>query len=117
MTIDELLADHTAPVVALVGELRAIVLDEVPDAIERVHPGWHAIGFHHPWAGYLGGIFPRQAHVELLFEHGRALPDPTGFLTKHGTQTASALLRPGDDIDPEVIGRLLDAAIEHRLQR
>jgi hypothetical protein len=67
--------------------VREVVLGADPDLSEHVYRGWSGVGFRHPEAGYVCGIFPRDGHVELLFEHGAALPDPDGILCGEGAQT------------------------------
>ena len=52
----------------------------MPDAIEVGYGGWRAIGYRHPRAGYLFGIFLSDSDVKLFFEHGGMLPDPAGLL-------------------------------------
>ena len=76
MTPDELLAEHSPEVEALGQRIRAFFHATVPEASEKAYPGWHGIGYRHPVAGYLGGIFPQHGHVRLLFEFGVLLPDP-----------------------------------------
>jgi hypothetical protein len=56
----------------------------VPDASEAGYGGWRAIGYRHPRAGYLFGIFLSDNDVKLFFEHGGMLPDPTGLLRGGG---------------------------------
>jgi len=60
--------------------LREIALQAVPDATEHGYGGWRAIGYRHPRAGYLFGIFLSDSDVKLFFEQGAMLPDPDGLL-------------------------------------
>ena len=46
--IDELLAYYSPPVGVLAQRLRAVVQRAVPQAIERVRPGWRLIGYDLP---------------------------------------------------------------------
>ena len=83
-----------------------------------MHRGWNGVGFRHPDAGHVGGLFPLDDHVRLLFEHGVRLDDPLGLLTGDGTQTRFAVLR-GDDADPpeEALAALVRDAVAERLFR
>jgi hypothetical protein len=73
---------HEAPELAgLALWLRSVLLAAESDLEQRVHRGWQGVGFHHPDAGYVCGIFPRREGLQLLFEHGASLPDPEGVLT------------------------------------
>ncbi len=40
---------------------RALVLEAEPALTERMQRGWGGVGFHHPDAGYVCGLFPREA--------------------------------------------------------
>jgi hypothetical protein len=63
--------------------LCAIVIKAVPDAIERVRPGWHLIGYEVP-AGkrtrYFAFVAPEVEHVHLGFEYGVWMTDPDNLL-------------------------------------
>ena len=106
-TPEDILAGHRPDVVALAERLRALVKDTVPDAREVAYPGWHAIGYRHPQAGYFCGVFPHEDRVHLLFERGVMLPDPDRILTGDGRQVRYVLLRPGDDLPEPAVRRLL----------
>ncbi len=114
MTPDELLAEHSTQVAALAGRLRSFMTSVVPEANERVYPGWHGIGYRHPHAGYLGGIFPLEDSVKLLFEHGALLPDPAGLLSGDGSQTRHVELYEWDETLIPGLEDLVAAAIELR---
>jgi hypothetical protein len=63
--------------------LRTIVRRAVPDAIERVRPGWQLIGYDLPIGrrtAYFAFIGPEPIHVHLGFEHGVAMADPQRVL-------------------------------------
>lgn len=80
LTVAGLLAGHSEPVRALIAALRALVRQTLPEAEERVYPGWKAIGYRHPTAGYVGGLFPMADHVKVAFERGARLSDPFKLL-------------------------------------
>ncbi len=107
-----LLAEHRPRVVALTRTLRAVVRSALPEVTERVYPGWKGLGYHHPDAGYLGGVFPRGDGVSLAFEHGTELPDPDGLLQGEGSRVRSVMLEEWDEKLREPITDLLDAAAE-----
>lgn len=104
---------------AAVGEqairLRAWLRGRYPELDERVYRGWQALGYHHPEAGYVCGIFPREERVQFLFEHGASLPDPRGLLEGDGRQVRYVPMRPGAAIDNEAFAELVDEAIVHGL--
>jgi hypothetical protein len=67
--------------------LRRLVKHAVPDAIERVRPGWGLIGYDVPFGRrtrYFAFIWPEPEHVHLGFEHGVLMDDPQGVLLGEG---------------------------------
>jgi hypothetical protein len=108
---------------ALAEELRGIVRRALPDAIERVRPGWHLIGYDVPGVRkpvYTAFIAPEPVHVHLGFEHGWAMRDPHGALRGEGVtkQVRWLVWEPGEAIDQELAIELLrEAAAVARLSR
>jgi len=109
---DELLADHPDAVVGVAQQLRDVLLSAHPDLVERARTGWHSINYTHPVAGFVCALFPAADRVDLVFEHGARLPDPDGHLTGSTRQVRTLPVRPDDDLDPQVVVELLDAAVE-----
>jgi len=93
------------------GELRRLVRETIPTATEHGYPGWRAIGYRDPQAGYFCGIFPQIASVRLIFEHGIRLDDPDGVLQGAGRQVRFIEITPDEVIPEQAIRRLLRAAI------
>ena len=63
--------------------LRAVVGRAVPEAIERVRPGWRLIGYEVPVGRrsvYFAYVAAEPIHVHLGFEFGVAMADPDGLL-------------------------------------
>ena len=106
-----LLADHRPEVVAAAEWLRAVVLEALPDAGERVYRGWHGFGYHHPEAGYVCAVFPRVGDALLAFERGVLLDDPHGLLRGDGrTVRWVQVTTPGDPPADRLV-ELIDAAV------
>jgi hypothetical protein len=114
--VRELLSAHPDVLEAALW-LRALVLAAEPDFTERVNRGWGGLGYRHPEAGYVCGIFPREGEVRLLFEHGVQLDDPDGILEGDGTQTRHVTIRERDDRLAQVLARYVNAAVGQRLFR
>jgi hypothetical protein len=110
---DEILAEHTEEIRALAQRLRYLVRRALPESEERVYPGWHGIGYRHPDAGYVCGIFPLADRVKIGFEHGASLPDPRGVLAEGGRQVRYVVIRSPEDIDERAIEELLFAAVDY----
>jgi hypothetical protein len=117
------LEDFPPPIRAIAERLRAVVRSALPDAIERVRPGWHLIGYDVPngrRTAYACYIAPEPGHVHLGFEHGVAMRDPDGRLQGAGVtrQVRWVTLRPGDRVDATILGPLIvEAARVARLTR
>ena len=63
--------------------LCAVVMEAVPEAIERVRPGWRLIGYEVPVgkrARYFAFVAPEPEHVHLGFEYGVWMTDPESLL-------------------------------------
>jgi hypothetical protein len=63
--------------------LRGVVTRAVPDAIERVRPGWRLIGYEVPLgkrSRYFAFVAPEVEHVHLGFEYGAWMDDPAKLL-------------------------------------
>ena len=80
--------DGFSPLVrATAQELRRLVREAEPDAIERVRAGWHLIGYDLPirrYGLYFAYVAPEADHVHLGFEYGVFMDDPRGLLQGAG---------------------------------
>lgn len=101
----ELFLDGYPPGIRMVAErLCALVRQAVPDAIERVRPGWRLIGYEVPvgrGSRYFAFVSPEVEHVHLGFEYGVWMVDPDNLL--HGAHLNLRKVRyvtyqPGDPI-------------------
>lgn len=112
-----ILAGHSSNVRSLSKRLRFLIKKTIPGVEERAYPGWHGIGFRHPEAGYVCGIFPQEDCVKLYFEHGRLLPDPGKLLTGKGNQTGQIVFRKLQDIKTRPLEQLLHEGVEFGLEQ
>ena len=95
--------------------LRRLVRRAVPDAIERVRPGWGLIGYDVPVGRrtrYFAFIWPEPEHVHLGFEHGVLMDDPDGLLQGAGVtkQVRWLTLKTVKDIPPTADELVSEAA-------
>jgi hypothetical protein len=109
------LAAYPAEIAAIAERLRAVVRDAVPEATERVRPGWRLIGYDVPRgrrAAYFCFVAPEPEHVHLGFEHGTTMRDPTGRLRGAGItrQVRWLTFRPGTTLDVSVLAPLVREA-------
>jgi hypothetical protein len=111
----EVLLDRVSPELRAVADaLRAIVRSVVPDAIERVRPGWGLIGYDVPngrRTAYFGFVWPEPEHVHLGFEHGVAMDDPEGLLQGTGRRVRWVTLHRREEIDAPALERLVGEAV------
>ncbi len=116
-TAEQVLEGFSPAVIDLTTRLRALVREAAPDLRERAYPGWRAIGYRHPVAGYVCGVFPAEDGVRLLFEQGVHLPDPHGLLKGDGSQTRYITLREPSAIRREALQTLVREAIAFGVMR
>jgi hypothetical protein len=114
--LDYLRSEH-GDAFELASWVRTAVLEADPDLSEHVYKGWRAVGFRHPEAGYVCGIFPRDERVELLFEHGASLPDPDDILRGGGRQTRVIPVRERNPALRDQILAYVQQAVAQRLLR
>ena len=84
---EALIDDFPHPMRAIAARLRDVVSTAIPEAVERVRPGWHLIGYDLPMGRkrvYFAFVAPENGHVHLGFEHGWAMHDPHRLLNGAG---------------------------------
>lgn len=114
--VEALLADYSPAHVAIAEQLRAVVLDAVPDAIERVRSGWRLIGYDLPIrkrGTMFAWVWPEPEHVHLGFPRGVQMDDPNGVMKGAGITKLARWLtyEPGDPVDADLAsGLVLEAA-------
>ncbi len=104
--------------------LRAVVRRAVPDAVERVRPGWRLIGYDLPVGRrsvYFAFVAPEPIHVHLGFEHGVFMADPDRLLEGAHLRLRKVrfvTFRPGDTIpEPALVELTREAARVAALSR
>lgn len=117
LPVEAFLAGYPGPISAIAERLRTIVLEAVPDAIERIRLGWRLIGYdvkRGRGTTYFAFVAPEPEHVHLGFEWGVLLDDPTGVLRGAGItkQVRWLTFRPGDGLDEALLGGFTNRAAE-----
>ena len=114
--VDALLADYPPTHVAIAEQLRAVVLDTVPDAVERVRSGWRLIGYDIPVrkrGAMFAWVWLEPEHVHLGFPRGVQMDDPKGVMEGAGITKLARWLtyEGGDRVDVNLASSLvLEAA-------
>ena len=82
-SVDGFLAAYPDGIRDAAATLRDVVRRAVPDASERVRPGWRLIGYDvavgRRWR-YFAYVAPEPDHVHLGFEYGAWVDDPEALL-------------------------------------
>ncbi len=107
-TIAELMAQLPPPIARIVTAARKQIAAVVPQAVERLRPGWGFIGYNAP--AYFAFIVPEPARVRLGFEWGVLLDDRTGLLTGAGSQVRYAVLPTAAAVRSPALADLLREA-------
>ena len=114
--VEALLADYPPSHTAIAGQLRRIVIDAVPEAIERVRTGWRLIGYDLPvrrHGVFFAWIWLEPEHVHLGFPRGVHMDDPRGVMKGAGITKLARWLtyEAGAEIDGRIERELvLEAA-------
>ncbi len=77
--IDEFLAFYPPAIARKAHVLRALAARTIPDAVERLRPGWRLIGYDLPitrHGTYFAWVWPQPEHVHIGFEIGTLMSDP-----------------------------------------
>jgi hypothetical protein len=96
--------------------LGELVRAAVPDAVERVRPGWRVIGYDVPIGrrrtAFFALVMPQREHVHLGFPRGVLLRDPEGILEGAGVTKLARWVtaRSAGDIDVERFAALVREA-------
>src|SRR6516162_1629444 len=97
-------------------QLREIVLEEAPNAIESIVKSYAvAIGFSFTGKPLKDGfchIVTYSSHVNLGFNRGALLPDPNGVLMGTGKAIRHISIRNQSELDRPFVRRYIQAAIE-----
>jgi hypothetical protein len=87
MPPEALLEDYAPRLQTIARRLRDIVRRDVPEAEERVRPGWRLIGYDLPVrrrSVFFAWVWPEHEHIHLGFPQGSAMRDPHGLLIGKG---------------------------------
>ena len=120
MPPEALLADYPPPHQDIAERLRRIVTHAVPEAVERVRPGWRLIGYDLPRTkrgSMFAWIWLEPEHVHLGFPYGVNMDDPKRVLKGAGITKLARWLTyaAGDVVDRALATELVLEAARTRL--
>ena len=107
--IDEFLAGYPTAIAGHATKLRRLVKQAVPEAIERLRPGWRLIGYDLPitrHGTYFAWVWPELEHVHVGWQVGTLMDDPDRLL--RGAHLKLKKVRyltfaPRDRIEPRTV--------------
>lgn len=102
---------------AIAEGLRRLIRETMPEATESGYLTWHSIGYRHPKAGYVCGIFPHKDSVDLVFEFGILLSDPHQVLQGDTKQVRYLPITKIDEINETAIKQLIGEALSLPVSR
>jgi hypothetical protein len=114
--IAELLSELDTPVRQLALDLRALVREVVPDAVEEVDLPAKLIGFTFipgTYKGLFAAVAPQRTYVNLMFSKGAELfeVDDTGLLEGSGKKARHIKVQDSGRLaDPQVRALISEAA-------
>ncbi len=112
MPPEALLEGYPDPMRQIAEQLRVIVRAAIPEAVERVRPGWRIIGYDLPIGrrlAYFAFVAPEPGHVHLGFAFGTLMRDPEHLLQGAGITKKVRWLtfHPGEALDRDVLAGLV----------
>lgn len=112
-SLDAFLVQYSSQVQELVRQLRILVLEVFPDAIEQVDPPTKIIayGFGVGYAQLVCAIAPYKSYTNLMFSQGASLPDPESLLQGSGKRARHVKISSTDDIANPALRALLVSAV------
>jgi hypothetical protein len=115
----EFLAAYGPEIAPLFMSVRAAVLTAAPDAVELIYDAYNAVSAAYTFSDRLKEAFCHVAayrgYVNLGFNRGAALPDPTGILVGSGTNIRHIRISSAGDLKQPALRKLLRAAVEEGL--
>ncbi len=106
-TVDDYVAKIPPALRDVATELRRVVREAAPEAIESVKWGQPVYDSGGPFAALKA--YPRW--ITLTFWRGAALPDPGGLLAGEGDRMRHARFQSVADVQPGAISELVRAAV------
>ncbi|HSJ56199.1 MAG TPA: DUF1801 domain-containing protein [Anaerolineae bacterium] len=106
-TVDEYIGSLEDEQARVAGQLRAMVHDEVPEAIEAIKWAQPVFELDGPFC-YIKAF---QRYVNLGFFRGATLPDPAGILEGTGDRMRHVKLAHLDDIQEGPVRELIRQAV------
>jgi hypothetical protein len=116
--LESFLSPYPPAIRGITLKARALILEEMPGAIEQVDPPSKIIayGYGLKYADLVCALAPFNDHANLMFSRGATLPDPAGLLQGIGKKSPACEIiqrgRPGESRAPRVVENCPEASIK-----
>jgi hypothetical protein len=110
VTVEQFLKSYDPDVEEIAHGLRALVRRLVPDAEEKVHPGWKTVAYGRGKNFF--AISPHKGWVNLQFHSGSSLLDPSDLLDGTGKSMRHVKLVKLCDVKKRALAKLIREAAE-----
>ena len=114
--LESFLSPYSPAIHVITLKARALILEEMPGAIEQVDPPSKIIayGYGRKYADLVCALAPFSDHVNFMFSRGATLPDPTGLLQGTGKKARHVKLFNEEDLANPALRALLRTAQKHQ---
>lgn len=112
---DDLLSSYHPDIQAIARRVRALVFEVAPDVSEHVYPALKVVRYGlegNKMAGLVFFLMPHKERVNLGFNHGTSLPDPTGLLEGTGKNLRHVKLNDEAAVGNPALRGLLKAELQ-----
>ena len=112
--VDTFLKGYPPPVREIAVKAREVILSVMPDATEKVYPGWKVIqyGTAADMKSVFAAISPQRERVNLGLANGVDLPDPDGLLEGDGKAIRHVKLTSPEAAGTPAVRELIRGALQ-----
>jgi Domain of unknown function (DU1801) len=112
--VDTFLKGYPPPVREIAVKAREVILSVMPNATEKVYPGWKVIqyGTAADMKSVFAAISPQRERVNLGLANGVDLPDPDGLLEGDGKAIRHVKLTSAEAAGAPAVRELIRGALQ-----
>jgi len=112
--VDTFLKGYPPPVREIAVKAREVILSVMPNATEKVYPGWKVIqyGTAADMKSVFAAISPQRERVNLGLANGVDLPDPDGLLEGEGKAIRHMKLTSPEAAGAPAVRELIRGALQ-----
>jgi hypothetical protein len=112
--VDTFLKGYSPQVREIAVKAREVILSVLPDATEKVYPGWKVIqyGVAADMKSVFAAISPQRERVNLGLANGAGLPDPEGLLEGTGVGIRHVKLASPEAAGARAVKELIRGALQ-----